>query len=151
MIFCVMVSLVLNLMNIVPSTLFWSGGNSHLLLRSPYFLDFSSGRHSPNTLMRAVCPENRVFGKGGLIDSRSALYLSGHIKSIPIMEQSLEPALLTNKSNSTACIDNMKVILSTVMICALHNRKSNSYLKGMTYDNGIKKTGLVQASSPHKR
>jgi hypothetical protein len=46
-------------------------------------------------------------------------------------------------------LDNMKVILSTVMICALHNRKSNPYLKGMTYDNSIKKTEMVQHNPPH--
>jgi hypothetical protein len=45
----------------------------------------------------------------------------------------------------------MKVILSTVMICALHNRKSNPYLKGMTYDNSIKKTEVVQHNPPHQR
>jgi hypothetical protein len=48
-------------------------------------------------------------------------------------------------------LDIMKVILSTIMICALHNRKSNPYLKGMTYDNSIKKTEMVQHNPTHPR
>ena len=46
----------------------------------------------------------------------------------------------------------MKVILSTGMICVNRNNQINPYLKGMTYGTDvIKKTGMAQASSPHKR
>jgi hypothetical protein len=51
----------------------------------------------------------------------------------------------------TLYLDNMKVILSTGMICVNRNNQIKPYLKGMTYDNSIKKTGMAQASSPHKR
>jgi hypothetical protein len=33
----------------------------------------------------------------------------------------------------------------------LHNRKSNPYLKGMTYDNSIKKTEMVQLNPPYRK
>ena len=44
MIFRLIISLVLNFMIMVPSTLFWSGGNFHLSLISPNFLGKESFR-----------------------------------------------------------------------------------------------------------
>jgi hypothetical protein len=46
----------------------------------------------------------------------------------------------------------MKVILSTVMVCAKQKTQINPYLKGMTYGTDtIKKTRVAQSSSPHQR
>lgn len=73
------------------------------------FILFSGVKESMNlyakpfTMTRSVMPDGIVLGKG--VESprpkSPALSPSGHVNSIEVIEQSLEPELLTNNSNLT--------------------------------------------------
>lgn len=102
LIFCLIMFLVLNVIDTVPSIVSCSGGTISLSLciTPPEIFDKQQYPHTDNN---SVWPESKVWGRGGLNDVSCAWSPSGHNSSTFTTEQSLEPALLSNILNSTVC------------------------------------------------